>query len=37
MHDLDVVAGTVEQLVGIALILGQVRRDQREVGIVQTP
>ena len=35
MHDLDVVAGAVEHVAGIGVDLGQMRRDQREVGGVE--
>ena len=37
MHDLDVVAGTVKQVPRIGLAWRQMRRDQRKVGVVETP
>ena len=37
MHDLDVVARTVKQVPRIGLAGGEMRREQRKVGVVQTP
>ena len=37
MDDLDIVAGIVEQVVGVGLVLRQMRRDQREIGGVEPP
>ena len=37
MHDLDVVAGVVEQIVRISVAFGKIRRQQPEVSVVQAP
>ena len=37
MHDLDTVAGTIEQIAGIGVGLEKMRGDHREVGIVEAP
>src|SRR5712671_4593510 len=36
MHDLDIVAGAVEQVAGLALVLCEVGGEQRVVGIAQS-